>query len=147
LVRDATGLPTVYALHRARKYLDAQGSRISLVITGGLRVSSDVAKALALGADAVALATAPLMAAACHQYRICGSGKCPVGVATQDADLRARFPGRIAAQRVANYLNVMREELNTFARITGHARLHDLCIDDLVTLNSEISGHTDIPHA
>ena len=83
LVRDSTSVPTVYALYRARKYLDSVKSDISLVITGGLRVSSDFAKALAMGADAVAVASAALMAAACQQYRICGTGKCPVGIATQ----------------------------------------------------------------
>ena len=83
LVRDATSVPTVYALYRARKYLDAVGADdIALVITGGLRVSSDFAKALAMGADAVAVASAALIAAACQQYRICGTGKCPVGIAT-----------------------------------------------------------------
>ena len=87
LVRDATSVPTVYALYRARKYLDAVGANdIALVITGGLRVSSDFAKALAMGADAVAVASAALIAAACQQYRICGTGKCPGGIATQDQE-------------------------------------------------------------
>ena len=73
LIRDSTSVPTVYALHRARKYLDQAGSKADLVITGGLRVSSDFAKALAMGADAVAIASAALIAAACQQYRICGT--------------------------------------------------------------------------
>lgn len=147
LLRDASSVPTVYALHRARKYLDSIGSDISLVITGGLRVSSDFAKAIAMGADAVAIASAALMAMACQQYRICGSGMCPVGVATQDPDLRARLKMDPAAQRVANFLNVSLEELKTFARITGHERLHDLSVDDLCTISREISEFTDIPHA
>lgn len=147
LVRDATSVPTIYALHRARKYLDAAGSDISLVITGGLRVSSDFAKAIAMGADAVAIASAALIAAACQQYRICGSGRCPVGVATQDEGLRARFKEEAAAQRVANYLNATKKELETFARITGHARLCDMNVDDLCTINREISEFTDIRHA
>ena len=147
LVRDATSVPTVYALHRARKYLDEVGAEIDLVITGGLRVSSDFAKALAMGADAVAIASASLMAAACQQYRICGSGKCPVGVATQDPELRARLKTDAAAQRVANFLNCSFEELKTFARITGHERVHDLSVDDLCTVSSEISQFTDIRHA
>ena len=71
MVRDSTSVPTVYALHRARKYLDSVHSDISLVMTGGFRVSSDAAKAIAMGADAVAVASAALMAAACQQYRIC----------------------------------------------------------------------------
>ena len=147
LVRDAASVPTVYALHRARKYLDSVHSDISLVVTGGLRVSSDFAKAIAMGADAVAVASAALIAAACQQYRICGSGMCPVGVATQDPELRARLKVDAAAQRVANFLNCTREELKTFARITGHRNLHDLNLSDLVTINREISEFTDIPHA
>ena len=147
LVRDATSVPTVYALYRARKYLDEAGSDIQLVITGGLRVSSDFAKAIAMGADAVAVASAALSAAACQQYRICGSGRCPVGIATQDEALRKRLNQDAAALRVANFLNCSLEELKTFARITGHAKLHDLCVDDLCTVNGEISDHTNIPHA
>lgn len=81
IVRDSTSVPTVFALYRARKYLDSVKSDISLVITGGLRVSSDFAKAIAMGADAVAVASAGLIAAACQQYRICGSGMCPMGMA------------------------------------------------------------------
>lgn len=150
LVRDATSVPTIFALYRARKYLDEAGEaakQIQLVITGGLRVSSDFAKAIAMGADAIAIASAGLMAAACQQYRICGTGKCPVGVATQDPELRKRFAGEAAAQRVANFLNVSLEELKTFARITGHKNLHDLNVSDLCTIREEISNHTNIPHA
>ncbi len=147
LLREATTIPTVYALCRARRYLDQARSDISLVITGGLRVSADVAKALAMGADAVAVASAALIAAACQQYRICGSGNCPVGIATQDEKLRGRLQVGQAARRVANYLNVTLEELKTFARITGHSCVHDLGLDDLATISREISEHTDIRHA
>ncbi len=146
-LREATTVPTVYALHRARKYLDSVGSDISLVITGGLRVSADFAKAIAMGADAVAVASAGLIAAACQQYRICGNGTCPVGIATQDEKLRARLKVDAAAQRVANFLNVTLKELKTFARITGHEDLHDLSVDDLITTSREISEHTNIRHA
>lgn len=147
LLREATTVPTIYALYRARKYLDGIRSDISLVITGGLRVSADFAKALAMGADAVAVASGALIAAACQQYRICGSGNCPVGIATQDPELRARLKEDAAAGRVANYLRVSLEELKTFARITGHANVHDLSIEDLVTINREISEFTNIRHA
>ena len=141
-------MPTIYALHRARKYLDSVGAKdISLIITGGLRVSSDFAKAIAMGADAVAVGTGALIAAACQQYRICGSGKCPMGIATQDPELRARLKVEAAAQRVANYLNISLSELRSYARITGHRRLHDLSVNDLCTISREISEHTNIPHA
>lgn len=146
-LRESTSVPTIYALHRARKHLDSVGSDISLIITGGLRVSSDFAKAIAMGADAVAIASAALIAAACQQYRICGTGMCPAGVATQDPSLRARLNPDAAAARVGNFLNVSLEELKTFARITGNKNLHDLSVSDLVTINREISEYTDISHA
>lgn len=147
IIRDATSVPTVYALYRARKYLDEVGCDAQLVITGGLRVASDFAKAIAMGADAVAIASAALMAAACQQYRICGTGMCPVGIATQDAELRSRLKVDAAAQRVANFLNVSLNDLKTFARITGHEDIHDLNTEDLVTISREISEFTNIRHA
>ena len=147
MLRDSASVPTIYALYRARKYLDSIGSDISLIITGGLRVSSDFAKAIAMGADAVAIASAALMALGCQQYRICGTGMCPVGVATQDPELRARLKRESGARRVGNFLNTTLEELKMFARITGHENLHDLSVEDLCTTSREISEHTNIPHA
>ena len=147
MLRDSASVPTIYALYRARKYLDSIGSDISLIITGGLRVSSDFAKAIAMGADAVAIASAALMALGCQQYRICGTGMCPVGVATQDPELRARLKRESGARRVGNFLNTTLEELKMFARITGHENLHDLSVEDLCTTSREISEYTNIPHA
>ncbi|MBQ9438424.1 MAG: alpha-hydroxy-acid oxidizing protein [Lachnospiraceae bacterium] len=145
-LREATSIPTIYALSRARKYLDAVHSDMELVITGGLRVSSDFAKAIAMGADACAIASAALIAAACQQYRICGSGKCPVGIATQDPELRKRLDIEKAAVRVANFLTVSTADLRTFARITGHPSIHDLCLSDLATLDEQIAKYTGIRH-
>ena len=147
IIRDSTSVPTIYALYRARKYLDSIKSDIDLVITGGLRVSSDFAKAIAMGADAVAIASAAMVAAACQQYRICGTGMCPVGMATQDEKLRERLHIDAAAKRIENYLTCSANELKTFARITGHDDIHDLSVDDLCTINREISEHTNIAHA
>ncbi len=147
IIRDSTSVPTIYALYRARKYLDSIRSSIDLVITGGLRVSSDFAKAIAMGADAVAIASAAMVAAACQQYRICGSGMCPVGVATQDKKLRERLQIDAASRRVENYLKCSAEELRTFARITGNDDIHGLSVDDLCTISREISEHTNIAHA
>lgn len=146
LIRDSTSVPTIYALSRARRFLDEHESDIDLTITGGLRLSSDFAKALAMGANAIAIGTGAMIAAACQQYKICNTGECPVGVATQDGDLRKRLKIETAAKRVENYLKVSTEELKTFARITGHVDVHDLNIDDLCTVNSEISDYTDIKH-
>ena len=147
IIRDSTSVPTIYALYRARKYLDLVNADIDLVITGGLRVSSDFAKAIAMGADAVAIASAAMVAAACQQYRICGSGMCPVGMATQDPELRTRLKTDAVAKRVANFLNCSAEELRTFARITGHADIHELSVEDLCTISREISENTNIEHA
>ena len=146
MIKDASSIPTLFALYRARKYLDLINSEIFLIITGGFRVSMDIAKALAMGADAVALATASLMAAACQQYRICDTGKCPMGVATQDYDLRRRLKVESSAQRVANYFNVTNKELKMFARLTGVNDVHKIPKSCLCTINSEISNHTDIEH-
>jgi glutamate synthase domain-containing protein 2 len=146
-VKDATSIPTILALCRVRKYLDArQADEVSLVITGGLRVSSDFAKALALGADAVAIGTAALMASGCQQYRICNTGRCPVGVTSQDSELRGRLKIQESGRRLENFLRVSTDELKTFARLTGHDDVHKLSITDLCTTNSEISSHTAIEH-
>ena len=146
LIKDATTIPTLFALSRARKYIDDHQLEIDLIITGGLRVSSDFAKALAMGADAIAIGTAAMMASSCQQYRICHTGKCPVGCATQDPELRQRLDQDKGAIRVANYLRASLEELKTFARICGKDDVHLLSLEDLCTSNSEISNHTDIEH-
>jgi glutamate synthase domain-containing protein 2/rubredoxin len=146
-IKAATSIPTIYALYRARKHLDAMNSDVSLIITGGFRVSPDMAKALAMGADAVAIASAAMMAIGCQQYRMCGSGKCPVGITSQDPELRARLDVNQSAQRLANYLTVCNEELKVFARITGKSDVQGLDSKCLFTTNSEISEHTNIKHA
>jgi glutamate synthase domain-containing protein 2 len=148
IIKDATSIPTIYALDRARKYLDGRGIKdVTLIVTGGLRVSSDFAKALALGADAVAIGTAALMAIGCQQYRICDTGRCPVGIATQDPGLRARLDVEESARWLANFLRVSTEELKDFGRLTGNDSVHKLSVRDLATTSSEISAHTSIDHA
>lgn len=146
IIKDATSVPTIYALHRAKKYLKDNNLDIDLIITGGLRVSSDFAKAIAMGADAIGIATAAMMAIACQQYRICQTGMCPVGVATQDGELRNRLKIDASSLRLANYFKAVNNELKTFARITGHNDVHQLNLDDIVTTNREISDYTDIKH-
>ena len=146
-VKASTSIPTLFAIYRARKYLnEIAAADIGLTITGGLRISSDFAKALALGADAVAISTAALIAIGCQQYRVCNSGKCPMGIATQDPELRRRLDIDQAANRLANFLRVSTEELKDFARLTGNDDVHKLSISNLCTTNSEISNHTEIEH-
>jgi glutamate synthase domain-containing protein 2/rubredoxin len=146
-VKDATAVPTIYALARARRFLDARDADdVSLVITGGFRSSSDIAKALAMGADAVAIASAALIAIGCQQYRICDSGRCPVGITTQDPDLRARLDIDLSAERLANYLGVVTAELADFARLTGRDDVLRLDLSDLRTTSPEIAKYTGIAH-
>ncbi|MFC1500199.1 glutamate synthase-related protein [Candidatus Zixiibacteriota bacterium] len=147
VVKDTTSVPTIFALHRARQFLDERNAeQISLVITGGLRISSDFAKALAMGADAIALGTAALMAVGCQQYRICNTGRCPVGITTHEPELTGRLDIGSSAERVASFFRVCTEELQQFARLTGNDDVHSLAVTDLCTTSSEISGHTNIEH-
>ncbi len=146
-IRDHVCLPPIYAIRRARLYLDRVGSPVTLCVTGGFRDSTDIAKALSLGADAVALATASLIGIGCQQYRICNTGGCPVGIATQDPKLRARFSIPASTERLANFFRVTKEELQTLARVNGRSNVHDLDLTDIVTLSNEVAQHTDIEHA
>jgi len=147
-IKAATSVPTPFALYRARNQLDRMGATgtISLIVTGGLRVSSDIAKALALGADAVAIGTAALIACGCKQHRICTTGKCPEGVTTQDEALRTRMKSEVGAAHLANYLAVTTAELKDFSRLTGHTDIHELSRDDLVTTSALIAEFTDLHH-
>lgn len=146
-IKNAASMPTVFALARAKRALDSLGAKgVSLIVTGGLRVSSDFIKALAMGADAIAVGTAAMMALGCQQYRICNTGQCPIGIATHDPALRARLDVEKSAERVANYFKVCTHELMDFARLTGNADVHGLTVSDLLTTNSEISNHTEIEH-
>lgn len=148
VVKDSASVPTLFAVSRARKFLDEKDAEnVSLVVTGGMRISSDFAKALALGADAVAIASAALMAAGCQQYRICNTGRCPVGITSQDPELRGRLKIEQSAKRLENFLRVSTEELKTFARLTGNDDVHGLSAANLCTTNSEITEHAGVEHA
>lgn len=121
-------VPTIYALVRAKRHLmRCHANKISLIITGGLRISPDFAKAMALGADAIAIGTSALMAMNSPQ-------NCPLDINS-------------AARRVANFLKVSTEELTQFARLTGHLNVHDFSPNDLCTISREISETTGIRHA
>lgn len=145
-LKDASSVPTVYALYRAKKYLRENGLDIDLVITGGLRTSRDFVKALAMGADAVAVASAALIALGCQRYRVCHKGTCPMGIATQDPELRARLSVDKGAQRVANFLDASAEELRVFARCTGHADIHGFSVEDIETTSSGLASYTNVKH-
>lgn len=135
MFRDHISVPTIPALARARRYLDAQGAsgRVTLIITGGLRTHVDFVKALALGADGVALANSAMQAIGCVGARMCNSNNCPAGIATQKPELRARLEVDHAAQRLATFLRASVELMQVMARACGHAHLRDFNIDDLGT--------------
>jgi len=148
VLKDNLTIPIQYALHRARRHLEQHGvTDVDIVATGNFRTAGDIAKALAMGATAVALATASMIAIGCQQYLACHTGNCPVGIATQRADLESRFDIELSAERGVSTLGAMRDELMLLARATGVSNIHDLDIDDLATLDSELAAHTDIRHA
>ena len=145
-IKDNVSQPAIFALHRARKVLDDQESEVTLCITGGFRHSSDIAKALAMGADAVALATFSLVGIGCQRYRTCHTGCCPVGIATQDPELRKRFDIERSVERFVRLYNITKEELINFARINGKADVHKLDKSDMMTLSDEVAKYTNVEH-
>jgi methylamine---glutamate N-methyltransferase subunit C len=163
LLLEHTGIPTLAAVveaHAALLEMKAAGD-VQLIISGGIRSGADAAKALALGADAVSIGVAALIALNCNaplyveDYHTlgtepghchhCHTGRCPVGITTQDPELMARLEVDAAAERVANFLNAMTAEIQMLARACGKANVHDLDPDDLRALTLEASLITGIP--
>lgn len=148
LFKNNISVPTMVALARARRYLDdRERSDVTLVITGGLRTESDFVKALALGADAIAIANSALQAIGCLGMRACHTNNCPVGIATQKDHLRARLEIDKSAQRLCNYLDATVELMKVLARACGHHHLRDLRPHDLTTWNADIAKLTGIAYA
>ncbi len=148
LFRDHISVPTIPALARARRHLDRRGrSDVTLIITGGLRTAPDFIKALALGADAIAIANSALQAIGCQAMRACHTNNCPVGIATQKPELRRRLDIELSAQRLENFLRASVELMQVMARACGHHRLQDFCIDDLATFDREMAHLTGIRYA
>ena len=135
------------ALARARRHLDRHGNDVSLVITGGLRTEADFVKALALGADAVALANSAIQAIGCLGMRACHTNNCPVGIATQKPHLRARLIVEASATRLKNYMLASVELMKLLARACGHQRLADFCPNDLTTWKRDIAYLTGVSYA
>lgn len=144
LAREAFGVPTIYAIGRAVKRLkNYRNENVALIVTGGLRTSADIVKALAMGADAVALGSAPLIAAAPDYYRFLQGRNTP---ACGHAPKKAVIPADAAA-RLTRFLRLTDDEIATFCRMMGHADIRALSTADLATVSRDISDYTEIPHA
>ena len=147
IFRDNISVPTMPALARARRYLDKKGrSDVTLVITGGLRLPADFVKALALGADAIAVSNAAIQAIGCLGMRACHTNNCPVGIATQKPHLRARLKIEKGAEQLNSFFRASTELMQVMARACGHDRLDKFCIDDLTTWDREMAHLTGIAY-
>jgi methylamine---glutamate N-methyltransferase subunit C len=165
IFQEHSGIPTLPALVQAVEALQEIGvyGQVQLVISGGIRSGPDVAKALALGADAVSIGTASLIAMGCnkpiyledyqklgtepHHCHHCHTGLCPVGIATQDKALMERLPIEQATLHVANYLQALVMEVQSLARACGKSDVHNLEREDLVALTLEASAMAKLPLA
>jgi glutamate synthase domain-containing protein 2 len=149
IFRDNISVPTLPALARARRHLDTCGKtgEVTLIITGGLRTPADFAKAMALGADGVALSNAALQAIGCLGMRACHTNNCPVGIATQKQHLRDRLPVDIAAERLARFFGASVELMKLLARACGHTHLGQLGREDLTTWKRELAYLTGVRYA
>jgi len=147
IFRDNISVPTIPALARARRHLDRSGAGdVTLIITGGLRTPADYAKALALGADGIAVANAAVQAIGCLGMRACHTNNCPVGIATQKPELRARLPVDIAAERLQRFFGASVELMTVLARAAGHAHLQDFTASDLTSFKREICELTGVAY-
>lgn len=148
ILRDHINVPTIPALARARRHLDRSGAKgVSLIITGGLRVPEDFAKALMLGADAIAVSNAALQAIGCLGMRACGSNNCPVGIATQKETLRSRLIVEASAQQLHNFFTASNELLKVVARAAGHAHISGFNNNDLSTFSWDMHRLAGIRYA
>jgi glutamate synthase domain-containing protein 2 len=162
---EHVGIPTLPAVRQAVEALQGldMHREVQLIVSGGIRSGADVAKALALGADAVAIGSAAMVALGCNKpvfvedYQAlgtepgcchhCHTGRCPVGITTQDPELEQRLPPDVGARLVRNYLSTMVLELQTLARACGKSHVHNLEPEDLAALTIEAAAMAGVPLA
>jgi len=162
---EHVGIPTLAAVPQAVQALTEIGMhrKVQLIVSGGIRSGADVAKALALGADAVSIGVAALIAIGDNapeldeEYARLGSaagfyddwheGQDPAGISTQDAELAARLDPELGGRRLANYLQTMVLETQTLARACGKSRVQNLEPEDLVALTVEAAAMARVPLA
>ena len=160
---EHVGIPTLPATRIAVDALKdmRMHRKVQLIVSGGIRSGADVAKALALGADAVSIGTAALIAMGDNspefeeQYNELGTsagfyddyqdGKDPSGISTQNPDLGKRLDPELAGRRVANYLRVLTLETQTLARAAGKTNVRNLEPEDMVALTVEAAAMSRIP--
>ncbi|MEA2024757.1 MAG: glutamate synthase-related protein [Actinomycetota bacterium] len=148
LFRDNISVPTIPALARARRHLDTAGADgVTLIITGGLRTPADFVKAMALGADGIAVSNAALQAIGCIGMRACHTNNCPVGIATQRKNLRARLPVEEAADRLARYFESTVALMQVLARACGHRHLNGFSPNDLTTFKRDMADLSGVRFA
>ena len=148
IFRDNISVPTMPAIARARRHLDTSGhDDVTLIATGGLRTASDFVKAMALGADGVAMSNSAMQAIGCIAMRACHTNNCPVGIATQQEHLRARLVIEPAAERLTRFLEATVHLMQTLARACGHSHLRQLSRNDLTTWKREIADLTGVAYA
>ena len=148
IFRDHISVPTIPALARARRHLDAKTGRdVTLVITGGLRVAEDFAKAMALGADAIAVSNSAMQAVGCIAARMCNSNNCPVGVATQKPELRKRLNVQVSAEKLARFFGASVALMQVLARACGHSDLAQFTQRDITTWHREMADLSGIGFA
>ena len=171
---ENVGIPTLAAVRQAVDALEDLNmkSKVQLIVSGGIRTGADIAKALAMGADAVSIGQGILLSLGCNSDTYvqngvhhlaaddyeklgtapgfchhCHTGRCPVGVTTQDAMLEQRLEPLVGAKRVRNYLKTLNMELTTIARACGKQNVHHLEREDLVALTVEAAAIARVPLA
>ncbi len=148
IFKNNISVPTIPALARARQHLDQlRADYVTLLVTGGLRTESDFVKALAMGADGVAISNSAIQAIGCLGMRACHTNNCPVGIATQKENLRARLVIQESARRLHNFLEATVELMKILARACGRDRLADMSPDDLTTWDRDMASLTGIRYA
>jgi glutamate synthase domain-containing protein 2/CDGSH-type Zn-finger protein len=149
MFRNHISVPTIPALARARRYLDEQGAsgRVTLIITGGLRVPIDFVKALALGADGIAVSNSAMQAIGCVAARMCNTNNCPAGIATQKEELRKKINIDNSAKNLHNFFTASSELMKVMARACGHDALSKFNKQDLATWNRELAYLSGISYS
>jgi len=148
ILKDNINVPTIPALARARKHLDkSEAKEVTLIITGGLRIAEDFAKAMMLGADAIAVSNSAIQAIGCLGMRACHTNNCPVGIATQKENLRSRIIIEQSAKQLATFFQASNDLIKVVARACGHDDISKFNFNDLSTLDYNVHQLTGIRYA